>query len=670
MNARGPALAVAIAGVGLLAAAASSSAQPLAPTDLGAGGLSVQGTAATATTFVRVPPGYAVLRGTIDLRFAHSTLLRPEQSTLTVLVNGVPLSSRRLASNNAAAGRLRVRLPAIADPRGRFTLAVRFGMRITHDSCEDPRNPALWARVLPGTRIDAVLAPAGRTVARALSNVAPASPGARMRITLPAAPSAAELAAAGAAAAALGAADAVVDADPFVELGPTSPAHPGLVIASGDETDRALRAFGLAHAVAPGEGLVAVTRTGAPRTLVAGSDARGLRRAGAALAAMPVTPSSAPLEIVRRPTPARPATSLPWRRSAASFAQLGIGTREVSGFGATTLELPADRPPGWTLKDGGVLELVVDPSAAMARDAAAVTVDVADQRVGSRTLKPGSGPQRLRFALPAGPLDRTLRGRALRSVALRLRFDLQLAHNRCQPIDDTAARAMVLKTSSLTLPHEDSDARDLGRFPAPVASAAHRATVVLPAGPSAAETAAGLQLAAAIGRWGDPATPTPVLTRLADLSATAKRGGLVLIGRARGQLGKHVDTSANTAAAPGSGRLTLARSPYDNDRDVLVVAGGDDAGLALAARAVTQHATLERLTGSAAQVSAKDAPQATSAAQPAGQAPLALAPVLADDKGFFASLPRWAFPAAVVLIGFILFVVLLVRRRARPSQRP
>jgi hypothetical protein len=654
----------------LLAAIAPASGRPLATTDLGSDGLNVQGTAATATTFVRVPAGYGVRRGTIDLRFAHSTLLRPEVSTLTVLVNGQPRRSTRLTPANAAGGRLRVKLAAIPDPRGGFTLAVRFAMRISRDACEDPRNPALWSRVLPLTRVDAHLVPVGRTVARAVSNLVPPAADARVRITLPADPSAADLAAAGTAAAALGAADAQVDADPLVELGPASASRPGLVIASGSGMAAALRAFGLARGVGAGSGIVGVSRTGAPRTLVAGSDARGLRRAAAALATAPLTPSSARMLAVRRTPPAVPAASLPWRRSEASFAQLGIGTREVAGIGATTLELPADRPPGWTLEEGGALELVVDPNAAMQRDGVSVTADVADLRVGSRPLRAGAGPQRLRFSLPAGPLDRTLRGRARRSIALRLRFDLQVPQGRCQPVDDQAARATVLETSSFTLPHEDSDARDLGRFPAPVASASQRATIVLPARPTGAELAAGVQLAAAIGRWGGPGTPSPVLARVPDLSAAAKRGGLVVVGRARGELGRRLAVPSDADAPPGSGHLALARSPFEDGRDVLVVAGRDGAGLALAARALTQRASLERLAGASVRVSARGGPQALRAAQPAGAPPLALAPVLAEDEGFLASLPRWFFPALVVLLAFLLFVFRLVRGRMRAARRP
>ena len=126
----------------------------------------------------------------------------------------------------------------------------------------------------------------------------------------------------------------------------------------------------------------------------------------------------------------------------------------------------------------------------------------------------------------------------------------------------------------------------------------------------------------------------------------------------------------DAAALPRGGWHWRSLAPrFDDERDVLVVAGGDDVGLTLAARAVTQRTALERLTGSSVRVSAKSGPQAVRSAQPAGTAPLALAPVLAENKGFLDSLPRWAFPALVVLIAFGLFVVKLVRSRMTAARR-
>lgn len=650
-------LAVAVAA---LAVVPSSGATPLRATDLGTAGVPVQGIVATAQTFVQVPPGFAVRGGTVDLRFRHSPLLLADRSTVTLVADGIPLGSTRLARASADRGRLRARLPALPGARGGFTLAARFTMRLTRDSCEDPRNAALWARVLPSTRIDADLVPARRSVGEALELLTPAERGDVLHVGLPSRPSAAELATAGTTVAAFGRAAAPADADPLVAAAAPGSDRPGVVVAGGPTLREALSDFGADAEPAAGEGVLAVLGTGAPRLLVGGPDDAGLRRAAASLAVPELTAPAGAVEVVRGRVPRTPRASLPWRESAASFEQLGIAPREVTGLGVSRLVLPADRPPGWTLDEGGELELVLEPGAGMRSDVSSVAVDVGGQPVGSRRLEPGGEPVRLRFALPSGPLDRDLQGRARRSVAVGLRFDLQVPQGRCVPVDEDAARVTVLGTSKLTLPHGEDEGRDLGRFPAPI-TGDEPAAVVVPDRASQEELTAGLQVAAAIGRWADPGAPLPRLVTAGALGAAAEDLDLVLVGRAR--TSARIDAPSPRA---GEGVLALRPNPRSEDRTVLVVDGRGPA-LVGAARALARRADVERLAGSAVRVG-DAAPRALTEAEPPGLPPVALAPVLEDDDGPLGDLPNWAVPAAVLLVAFLAFVVLLVRRRVQAAR--
>ena len=655
-----------------LAPAPSAPAKQLRPTDLGAHGLVVRGTVATATTFVRVPPGYAIRGGTVDLRFRHSPLLRPDVSTVTVVADGVPLTSARLTRKTAGEGRIRARLPVLPATAGGFTLAARFAMRLTRGDCEDPRNPALWARVLPATRIDARLVPARRSVGAALKLLAPPATGDAIAIRLPAAPSAAELAAAGIVSASLGRADGLIAADPLVQATAAEPAAgtPSIEVAVRSQVAAALERIGApSRTLARGEGILAVATTGAPRLVVGGADDAGLAKAAEAISTTPLTPSTASIDIIRRAVPHAPRAAQPWRQSAASFEQLGIGTREVAGTALTTLDLPAHRPPSWTLRDGGELDLVLDPGAGLREDTSSLTVDVGGQRVGSRRLPVGDGPAHLRFDLPAGLLNHDLRGRARRSVALRLSFDLQVARGRCVPLDEDVARATVLGTSKLTLPHRTTGDRDLGRFPSPLAGTGRRVSIVVPDTPTPAELTAGLQVAAAVGRWAEPQAPLPRLTRAGDLRTARERNNLVLVGGAGLQLGTRLDVPDGKALRTGEGALALKRSPWSDERAVLLVAGADDDGLTRTASALAQRAVVERLAGSAMRVTPRAALEATATAVPAGQPPVALAPILDEDERFLESLPDYAIPAAVVLVAFLAFVALLVRRRVQAARR-
>ena len=57
-------------------APSAAPAEPPHPTDIGARGLAVQGTVATASTFVGVPPGYAVRRSSTSRSGSSRWLIR------------------------------------------------------------------------------------------------------------------------------------------------------------------------------------------------------------------------------------------------------------------------------------------------------------------------------------------------------------------------------------------------------------------------------------------------------------------------------------------------------------------------------------------------------------------------------------------------------------------
>ena len=207
--------------------------------------------------------------------------LRPEVSTLTVLVNGVPRRSTRLTPQNAAAGRLLRQ--AGADPRPAWRLHARGPLRHAHLArrVRGPAQPARCGRACclkpASTPTSSPSAAPSRARCRTSCRPRRTRPcGSRCPPTL-----GGQLAAAGTAAAALGAADALVNADPLIELGPASPSRPGLVIASGPAAASALRAFGLPRTRLRGRG----DPRGQPRRR--SPDARGGRRRAAACAAPP-----------------------------------------------------------------------------------------------------------------------------------------------------------------------------------------------------------------------------------------------------------------------------------------------------------------------------------------------------------------------------------------------
>jgi hypothetical protein len=633
--------------------AATAMAAPVSLRDLDTPPLAAQGIVATATAFVPVAPGYVVEGGTVDLRFEHSPLLLADRSTVTVLAGGIPLASARLTRRNATGGRLRARLPRLPQARNGFTLEARFSMRLTRDDCEDPRNAALWARVLDTTTVDAELAPARRGLSDALANLAPPGPGEPVDVVLGQDPTPGQLAAAGTAAAAIGRADARIGADPLLELAPAPRDRPAVVVGGGGAAD--------GEAPAAGTGLLTSAQTGPPRIELHGDD-RGLARAAEALAASRLTPPTGRRAVIAAAPPRAPARAVAWQEAEASFAQLGIERRELVGQGEATIDLVVDRPPHWRVNGEPSLDLRVVAGAAVREQSSTVTASVAGREIGSQRLRPGGGPQRLRFSLPAGLADTDLDGAAVRSVPVALRFDLDVEQERCVPVDDDDARVALLDTSSLRLPHETTGQRDLSRFPAPMRGRVH---VVVPDGATRAETAAGLQAMAAIGRWSAPDARLPRLIGAREAREARGAASLLLVAGADEQVGGRVRASGEPPLGPGEGILVVRESPWAGDQTVLSVRGGDDEGLERAVRALTQRAFVQQLVGTAMVIRAAASPEAVAGGP--GRPPLELAPVV--EEGLLASLPVWAIPAAVVLVMLLALVLVVARRRwMRPGS--
>jgi hypothetical protein len=623
--------------------AATAAAAPVSLEDLGDSGGSARGIEASVTTFVPLPPGYALAGGTADLRFEHSPLLLADRSTVTLLAGDVPVASARLTRANATGGRLRARLPSLPQARGGFTLTARFSMRLTRDDCEDPRNAALWARVLPSTTVDANLVPARRGLADALANLAPAAPGESVDLVLPGRPTAGQLAAAGIAAGAVGRAGARAGVDPLIELAPTAGERAALVV--GDP----------AAGTPPGTGAVASAQEGPPRLDLSGDD-RGVLLAAQALEGVRLTPQAGREALVSAAPPRVPARSAPWHEPETTFAQLGIGTREVVGQGVATIDLTIDRPPTWRITGEPKLDLRVVAGAAIRTETSTVTASVAGREIGSQRLRPSRGPQRLRFDVPAGLVDTELDGSAVRTIPVSVRFDLDADRGRCEPFDPEDARVALLDTSSLTLPHETTAQRDLSRFPGPGVGPVH---VVVPDDPSPAELHAGLQAAAAVGRWSPPSAPLPRLVTAGGLGGERGKRSLVLVGDADEQVGRAIRAPDEPRMQAGEGVLVMRESPWAEGRTVVALRGADAAGLRRVSEAVTRRALVDRLVGTAMVIRVGTTPEATGGG--AGQPPLELAPV--QDESLWASIPIWAIPAAVVLLMLLATVAVVVRRR-------
>ncbi len=643
--------------------------------DLGYGDRTARGIDAVLDYYFPLPVGMQpAADGELILRFDHSPLLRPDRSTLSVALNGRSLSSIRLTPDNATGGVLSVPLPVAGFRGPGLFIQVQIHMRLTDDACEEVQNPALWtvARGDSELRLDLAPVTAG-TLADLAALFAPlplSAPATRLPPTLVVADSdePASLAAAGVVAFAVGRWAALARQDAALQVANTLPAaEPAIVVALGalPAADWGkVRWNGTGYevdgiALPVDHGLLALAPTTPPRLLVAGATPLALNRAAHALTV--ALPAATTLAVTQSPpAPLAPA----WREGAASFAQLGVDRLQLTGAGEHQLDLSFERPPGWDLRVGGTLDIDLVAAAGLSAPTSWMAVTVNGNGLGAQRLQvdtPGSA--RYRFDLPADLLNSDLEGRPLRRLDLQLRLYLDLPNIGCEEVDTTAAWVTLEPTSAWRLPFDPAVADDLGRFPAMLVGESP-ARIVLPPQPTMAEVQAGLELAAAVGRWSADLTfPAPELVT-ADRADDDRRRPLAILG----------DTNRNPLAGalnaptieafvyqPGRGPQVIARvlpSPWQAGGRVLHLAATDGAGLQLGARAFRERDLLEVLRGAQAQLTASPDTTIVPLTPPLVTPPQTLTPTI--EVNLIERIPAWQIVGAILLIALTATAALVI----------
>lgn len=99
-------------------------------------------------SYFEIGRGLQALEGSyIDIYFTHSTTLLPNSSTLTVLLDDVPLTSVTLDNDNAEQVHLRAAMPASLLPQGFHKITVLVKMKVSILVCEDPSNSSAWLTI-------------------------------------------------------------------------------------------------------------------------------------------------------------------------------------------------------------------------------------------------------------------------------------------------------------------------------------------------------------------------------------------------------------------------------------------------------------------------------------------------------------------------------------------
>ncbi|WP_322490024.1 cellulose biosynthesis cyclic di-GMP-binding regulatory protein BcsB [Chloroflexus sp.] len=646
--------------------------------DLGYGDRTARGIDAVLDYYFPIPMGLRPANdGLLTLRFSHSPLLRPDRSTITVALNGQALASSRLTAENATDGVLAVPLPVAGFTGPGLFVQVQVHMRLTDDACEEVQNPALWTVVSGDSTLRLDLQPVMEgTLADLAALFGPlplSAPTTRVPLALVLSPATdpATLQAGGIAAFAVGQWAALAGQDPVLTVADVLPGQaPAIVVALGPLPAGdwgSVRWNGTAYevdgqAIPVDHGILVLAPTAPPQLLVAGATPTALTYAAQALTtALPAAP------VLAAPAaPPAPVTAA-WREGAASFAQLGITQRRVSGAGEHQIDYAFERPPGWDLRVGATLELHVVTAAGLTPATSWLAVAVNGITLGSQRLRVETNAvERYRFDLPADLLNSDLAGTPLRRIDLQVRLYLDLPNIGCEEVDTSAAWAVIEPTSVWRLPYDPAAANDLGRFPAALIGDTS-ARLVLPAQPTDIEIQAGLELAAAIGRWS--ATPDVLPPRLvtADAVGDERSGPLAILGdHNRNLLANALNVTANAPFVYQPGRsaqamLHIVPSPWQSGARLLLIEAADGAGMRLGVQALRERVLLSVLRGVQAQITSDLNTTVVPLTPPLAAPPQTLTPQI--EVALLERIPVWQFVGGILLIALLATAVLVVRIR-------
>ena len=551
-----------------------------------------------------VPQNWLLQDGTaLDLVISHSPLLKPNRSTLTVIVNDVSILSTRLDESNVARGRLHIPLPTDGfgdspDRADGYAVRLQFHMRLTDLECEESTNPALWTTVHSDSSLTLVATPRSPADDLALLPYPfivrnARDPEAPLTFALAPAPSADELAAALTMAA---------------YLGQQSPTQPLTLTA---RLDGQLGLLG--HNIAIGFSPEPEIPTG-PAVISLASDPSGrstLTLAGqspllaAQAIAQPVLRSqlSGRTAIVRGlAEPSLQPATWPWHRDAATFAQLGATDRTVRGIGDQVTTFYFKRPAGWALTfDKIFLDLHLTPSPLLLPHQSGVRVRINGYDVGAISFdtndqaRPADGFYRI--PLPADLLNVTPDARHADDLIVEIIAQQHVYQVECEPTHPENAWTTVHADSYFYLPHSDLPLPDVSTFPYPFVQPSsggpQTVTIGLPLPPTQSELSAALTLAQSIGRGAFG--PLPAITVVPADSAAEPAGHLILIGTPeRNPLIAAVEERRPSderglvqtlVTSDAIANLKEFPSPWQSGKFVLILSGTEE-GLPLAAQAL------------------------------------------------------------------------------------
>lgn len=414
----------------------------------------ISGVFASAEFFVRLPEHIQIKPGSqLELIYHASPVLLPDVCTMTVLVNGTKIDSRRiLGIGSSSTDRTRITVPVQEDllKLGWNKITVACFLQTTSMLCRDVDNPATWLALERGCafKLSYQRLPLFPELQRFPHSIAeeqllhpdPLVPGdaavdCGVALFHPETLDDATLRAFAIASARLSQSGYLLgrhcQVAPLGEWAKESSGRNGVIVALRDEAKRIPlpeETKAAVEALKPGQGLVAEFFTGSGSSqrrwmLVTGADAMGFENAALALGSSHALSTAGGNPLVVNGTPVIPdwleQRSKPGKPEV-TFRKLGVEQLKFQGVFRNEQSLEWPLPPGYQSKRGSEMELLFNHSMALIKPTSAVEVVINGQSIGSVGLTPENASTSLaRVAIPPG-----ITGRDPMTVSFRAYLDI------------------------------------------------------------------------------------------------------------------------------------------------------------------------------------------------------------------------------------------------------
>lgn len=483
---------------GLLLAQTSDPPSPTSPIEIPfsvllGGNTTMEGMLAEQDLWVQLPYNWTLSEDVVvNLAFQSSEILETNLSSLTIGVNGSPITSRRLTITEDLQTVSFLIPPELIYQGSGFNLEFNGYLRLTPLECEESRLPAQWLTLSQTSRVTIIPdaqpgPPELAQLARTLASDSPLLQDVPIIIAVPDTTDSTVLTIAAQVVSRLSqqrrGALPRVSIRPFSELTPAE-RQGANIIAIGTFTANEMVS---ASPYFDGTGFVTVVGTPVSQEngvielmtspfspqrvllIISGGTPNALRKAGTLFAALEAYELLGGRTAYIGEAPRLNTTGRVWEDSQASLADLGFPNRTTYGIGTSDINYRIARPRGWVLEEGA--EITISIAFSPLGEGSHINFSMNGIPVATQQTGPGVIDRTFTFPLPVAELNDHFERNPSQDFNLQAEVVHLLDITHCQQFDQRSVWTRINNSTTLNLPHSYAQLPNIAEFPYPFVNA-------------------------------------------------------------------------------------------------------------------------------------------------------------------------------------------------------